>query len=244
MFATIMNYKTFTAMTNILEVENKIITLRDQQVILDSDVAELYGVETKRINEAVCNNPEKFPEGYILQLDNRELMNLRSKISTTKFQKTRQLPKAFTEKGLYMLATILKSPRAVETTIAIVEAYAKLKELSRVMTEIPQQEENSLEQKTLLRRGGQLVEDLLTDVLPVQSSETSLELNLAMFKFKHNAAAHHNHTHAADAAALPVGGFKVDGGEVGHIGDFSAFCVSPSFFPTSSPLLCSACGSL
>ena len=132
-------------MTNILEVENKIITLRDQQVILDSDVAELYGVETKRINEAVSNNPEKFPEGYILQLDNRELMNLRSKISTTKFQKTRQLPKAFTEKGLYMLATILKSPRAVETTIAIVEAYAKLKELSRVMTEIPQQEENSLE---------------------------------------------------------------------------------------------------
>ena len=186
MFATIMNYKTFTAMTNILEVENKIITLRDQQVILDSDVAELYGVETKRINEAVSNNPEKFPEGYILQLDNREFMNLRSKISTTKFQKTRQLPKAFTEKGLYMLATILKSPRAVETTIAIVEAYAKLKELSRVMTEIPQQEENSLEQKTLLQRGGQLVEDLLTDVLPVQSSETSFELNLAMFKFKHS----------------------------------------------------------
>lgn len=85
-----------------------------------------------------------------------------------------------------MLATILKSPRAVETTLAIVEAYAKLKELSRVMTEIPQQEENSLEQKTLLQRGGQLVEDLLTDVLPVQSSETSLELNLAMFKFKHS----------------------------------------------------------
>ena len=96
-----------------------------------------------------------------------------------------QLPKAFTEKGLYMLATILKSPKAVETTIAIVEAYAKLKELSRVIIQVPQQEENSLEQKTLLQRGGQLVEDLLTDVMPVQSSETSFELNLAMFKFKH-----------------------------------------------------------
>lgn len=173
-------------MTNILEVENKIITLRDQQVILDSDVAELYGVETKRINEAVSNNPEKFPDGYVFQLDNLEFMNLRPKFSTTKFHMTRQLPKAFTEKGLYMLATILKSPRAVETTIAIVEAYAKLKELSRVMTEIPQRKENSLEQKTLLQRGGQLVEDLLTDVLPVQSSETSFELNLAMFKFKHS----------------------------------------------------------
>lgn len=177
-------------MTNILEVENKIITLRDQQVILDSDVAELYGVETKRINEAVSNNPEKFPDGYVWELIDEEVSALRSKISTLKKsgrgQHSKYLPKAFTEKGLYMLATILKSPRAVETTIAIVEAYAKLKELSRVMTEIPQRKENSLEQKTLLRRGGQLVEDLLTDVLPVQSSETSFELNLAMLKFRHS----------------------------------------------------------
>ena len=173
-------------MTNIIEVENKMITLRNQQVILDSNVAELYGVETKRINEAVSNNPEKFPEGYILRLDNLEFRNLRSKFSTTKIQMTRQPPKAFTEKGLYMLATILKSPKAVGTTIAIVEAYAKLRELSRVMTEIPQQEENSVEQKTLLQRGGQLMEDLITDVLPVQSSETSFELNLAMLKFKHS----------------------------------------------------------
>lgn len=173
-------------MTNIIEVENKIITLRDQQVILDSDVAELYGVQTKEINQAVRNNPEKFPQGYIFQLENQEFKDLRSKFLTTKYQKTRQLPKAFTEKGLYMLATILKSPQAVETTIAIVEAYAKLKELSRVIIQVPQQEENSAEQKTLLQRGGQLVEDLLTDVLPVQSSETSFELNLAMFKFKHS----------------------------------------------------------
>ena len=173
-------------MTNIIEVENKIITLRDQQVILDSDVAELYGVQTKEINQAVRNNPEKFPQGYIFQLENQEFKDLRSKFLTTKYQKTRQLPKAFTEKGLYMLATILKSPQAVETTIAIVEAYAKLKELSRVIIQVPQQEENSVEQKTLLQRGGQLVEDLLTDVLPVQSSETSFELNLAMFKFKHS----------------------------------------------------------
>ena len=172
-------------MTNIIEVENKIITLRNQQVILDSDVAELYGVETKRINEAVSNNPEKFPEGYVFKLDNQEFNELRSKISTTKFQMTRQMPKAFTEKGLYMLATILKSPKAVETTIAIVEAYAKLKELSRVIVEIPQQEEDKTQQ-TLLQRGGQLVEEIMGDILPKQSSETSFELNLAMFKIKHS----------------------------------------------------------
>ena len=173
-------------MTNIIEVESRIITIRDQQVILDSDVAELYGVQTKEINQAVRNNPEKFPEGYIFQLENQEFVDLRSKFLTAKYQMTRQLPKAFTEKGLYMLATILKSPQAVETTIAIVEAYAKLKELSRVIMQVPQQEETSVEQKTLLQRGGQLIEDLLTDVMSVQSSETSFELNLAMFKFKHS----------------------------------------------------------
>jgi len=168
------------------EVEKKIITLRNQQVILDSDVADLYGVETKEINQAVKNNPEKFPKGYIFQLEDQEFRNLRSKNLTTKFSKTRQLPKAFTEKGLYMLATILKSPKAVETTIAIVEAYAKLKELSRVIVEVPYKEEDSMEQKVLLHRGGQLVEDIMSNILPKQSSETSFELNLAMFKFKHS----------------------------------------------------------
>jgi len=174
-------------MTNILEVENKIITLRDQQVILSNHVAELYGVETREVNQAIKNNPEKFPDGYILELDKKEkeeVIKIFDNLGNLLYSPAN--PKAFTEKGLYMLATILKSDKAVETTIAIVEAYAKLKELSRVMTEVPQQEENSLAQKTLLHRGGQLVEDLLADVLPVQSSETSFELNLAMFKFKHS----------------------------------------------------------
>ena len=141
MFATIMNHKTFTTMTNILEVEKMIVTLRNQQVILDSDVAELYGVQTKEINQAVKNNSEKFPIGYIWELTDEEKMELVKNFDRFNRQKhSTVMPRAFTEKGLYMLATILKSPRAVETTIAIVEAYAKLKELSRVMTEIPQQE--------------------------------------------------------------------------------------------------------
>ena len=174
-------------MTTILEVENRIITLRDQQMILDSDVADLYGVETKRINEAVSNNPDKFPKGYILELSDNEKIELVENFDRFNRQKhSTSLPKAFTEKGLYMLATILKSPKAVQTTIAIVEAYAKLKELSRVMAEIPQQTADSAEQKTLLQRGGQLIDDLMTDALPVQSSETSFELNLAMLKFKHS----------------------------------------------------------
>ncbi len=94
-----------SVMTNIVEVENKMITLREQQVILDSDVAELYGVETKRINEAVSNNPEKFPEGYVWELTEEEVPALRSKFSTLKKagrgQHSKYPPKAFTEKGPY-----------------------------------------------------------------------------------------------------------------------------------------------
>jgi hypothetical protein len=168
-------------------VEEKIITLRNQQVILDCDVAELYGVATKEINQAVRNNPDKFPEGYIWIIEENEKNELVKNFDRFGNQKhSSVLPRAFTEKGLYMLATILKSPKAVQTTIAIVEAYAKLKELSRVMVKIPQQEEDTVIQKKLLHRGGQLVEELITDMLPKQSTETSFELNLAMFKFRHS----------------------------------------------------------
>lgn len=180
------NFKTMD--TNLLpQVEEKIITLRNQQVILDCDVAELYGVETRDINKSVKNNPEKFPDGYIFDLDEKEKKELVENFHRFMKQKHSTVtPKAFTEKGLYMLATILKSPRAVQTTIAIVEAYAKLKELSRVIVEIPKQQENKEVQKKLAHRSGQLVEELMSDVLPKQSSETTIEINLAMFKIRHS----------------------------------------------------------
>ena len=147
----------------------------------------MYGVETKEINQAVRNNPEKFPEGYIWAIDDQEKNELVKNFDRFEKQKhSSVLPRAFTEKGLYMLATILKSPRAVQTTIAIVEAYAKLKELSRVIVEIPKQQENKELQKKLAHRSGQLVEELMSDVLPKQSSETTIEMNLAMFKIRHS----------------------------------------------------------
>lgn len=168
-------------------VESKIITLRNQQVIIDRDVAELYGVETRDINKAVTNNPNKFPDGYILQLKCEEKNELVENFHRFNSQKhSSATMKAFTEKGLYMLATILKSPQAVKTTIAIVVAYAKLRELAQVMVEIPQKEDNEAEQKTLLHRGGKLVSELLDSTLPRHSQETSFELNLALLKFKHS----------------------------------------------------------
>jgi phage regulator Rha-like protein len=131
MMSEIVSYK---------QAEDKVLALRGQNVILDSDVAELYGVETREINQAVKNNSAKFPEGYVFDLTNDELQSLRSKILILKNQgrgkHTKYLPSAFTEKGLYMLATILKSPKAAQTTIAIVETFAKLRELSRTIGEI------------------------------------------------------------------------------------------------------------
>jgi len=86
------------------DIEDRIIEIRGEKVILDSNVATIYGVETKRVNEAVKNNQDKFPDHYMFELNNEEFDFLRSKFSTTKLSKTRVLPKAFTEKGLYMLA--------------------------------------------------------------------------------------------------------------------------------------------
>jgi len=97
------------------EVEKYVLNIRGQDVILDSDVAELYGVLTKDVNRAVKNNPDKFPEDYIILLTAEEWSNLKLKFLTSSWGGKHKLPKAFTEKGLYMLATILKSPRATQT---------------------------------------------------------------------------------------------------------------------------------
>jgi hypothetical protein len=99
--------------------------LRGNSVLLDADVADIYGVETKRINEAVKNNPDKFTDDYMFEISEGEFADLRSKFSTTTFAKTRVLPKAFTEKGLYMIATILKSKQATEATFTIIETSQK-----------------------------------------------------------------------------------------------------------------------
>ena len=146
------------------EVEGKILDIRGEKAILDRDVAELYGVETKRVNEAVSNNPEKFPDGYVIDLTADEWQSLRSNISTLngngRGQHSKYLPSAFTEKGLYMLATILKSQTAIQTTIAIVETFAKLRELSRVINQLPEIQDQD-EQKSLMQKSGEILSEVL-----------------------------------------------------------------------------------
>ena len=165
-------------------VQDKIIDVQGEKVILDSDVAVLYGVETKRINEAVKNNPDKFPEGYIVKLtdsEKKELVENFDRFNKIKHSSTDL--KAFTEKGLYMLATIIKSPKAVQTTLDIIETYAKIRDLSRSMSRLPAADK--AEQKTIMEKAAEVLGDILDGALETTGSETTLELNLAVIKVKH-----------------------------------------------------------
>ena len=166
------------------DLQDRIIEIRDQKVLLDVHVAEIYGVETKRINEAVKNNPDKFPSGYIIELDKTEWDGLKSKFSTSIKGGKVKLPNAFPEKGLYMLATILKSPQAVQATLAIIETFSKMRRLSRNM-KILSNIKDKHEQKALMRKSGEMIAELLDDDLETTDTETSIELNFAVLKFKH-----------------------------------------------------------
>jgi len=166
-------------------VEESIFELQDKSVILDSDVAALYGVETMRINEAVKNNPEKFPQGYIIQLTKEEKIEVIENFDNlSKLKFSPVLPKAFTEKGLYMLATILKSEKATKTTIEIVETFAKIRELSRTVAELSENPEEN-KQKSLMQKSGNIIADLLGEDQKVTDTETTIEINFAVLKFKH-----------------------------------------------------------
>lgn len=168
------------------QVQKKIIILRNQKVIIDTDVAELYGVETKRVNEAIKNNPEKFPSGYLIELRREEWEPLKSKFSTSMKGGKVKLPTGFTERGLYMLATILKGPKAIETALVIIDTFAKVRELSKTVAQIQNLPEHSPKQKTMMEHTGDLIADLLIpeDELEVTGTETIYEMNFAIFKIK------------------------------------------------------------
>jgi len=109
-----------------LSIEDMIYEIRGKQVMLDSDLAKLYNVETKRINEAVKNNPNKFPERFCFRITESDFISLKSKISTSKGG-SRKGHNVFTEQGIAMLSTILKSKVATETSIRIMDAFVYMR---------------------------------------------------------------------------------------------------------------------
>jgi hypothetical protein len=165
-------------------IEDKIITIQGKQVILDSDVAELYGVQTKEVNQAIRNNPDKFPEGYIITLTDSEKAEVVKNFDhLAKLKFSPATIKGMSERALYMLATILKSPKATETTIDIIETFAKVRELSRNISELHKHGEE--QQKTMLQKSGEIISDLLLSDLETTETETTVKLNLALLSVEH-----------------------------------------------------------
>ena len=115
-------------------IEDLIYEINKVEVMFDKDLAKLYHVETKRINEAVKNNPEKFPKRFSWILSESEWKSLRSKFSTLKNNNvgrgrySKYLPRVFTEQGVYMLATVLKSNVATEVSIKIMDTFVKMRQ--------------------------------------------------------------------------------------------------------------------
>jgi len=113
----------------IVEIENKILFVRGKKVMLDKDLAKLYGVSTKRLNEQVKRNIKRFPDDFMLQLTGKEVVVLRSQFATSSWGGRRYIPYAFTEQGVAMLATVLNSERAIHVNIAIMRTFVKLREI-------------------------------------------------------------------------------------------------------------------
>lgn len=175
-------------MSDVVKIENlkgMIIEIRGFEVLLDSDVAQIYGVETRDINKAVANNPDKFPAGYTIELSKSEKNELVENFHRFgKLKHSTVNPKAFAEKGLYMLATILKSPAATQATISIIETFTKIRELSKNVKELSTIQDK-VQQKALMQRSGELIAEIFDEDLQTSDTETTIELNFAVLKFKH-----------------------------------------------------------
>ena len=174
-----------TLALNIQKVEDKIAVIRNVEVIADADVAELYGVQTKEINQAVRNNPDKFPVRYMFELSTSELRDLRSKVLTTNVSvKSRSTTKVFTDRGLYMLATILKGEAARDMTFAIIETFAKVRELKHELLEL-HKETDKAKQQSKMQHFGEFLTDIVMPDLQTSETESSLEINFLIGKIKH-----------------------------------------------------------
>ncbi|MDR0776066.1 MAG: ORF6N domain-containing protein [Azonexus sp.] len=138
-----------TATLPIERIAQAIVVIRGQKVLLDEDLAALYGVETRRLNEQVRRNAERFPTDFMFQLDDAEYAALISQIATSKSGRggRRKLPLAFTEHGAIMAATVLNSPRAVEVSVYVVRAFVRLRETLASNQELAAKLD-ALEQKT------------------------------------------------------------------------------------------------
>jgi hypothetical protein len=118
------------------KILNRIYVIRNQKIMLDKDLAEMYRVETKRLNEQVKRNINRFPKDFMFTLSQKEYENLKSQNATSSWGGRRKLPNAFTEQGVAMLSSILNSDVAIEVNIRIIRVFTKLREYALTHKEI------------------------------------------------------------------------------------------------------------
>lgn len=159
-----------------IDIQPMIKVIRGQQVMLDSDLSALYGVETRRLNEQVKRNIERFPDDFMFQLRKEELDNLMSQNATSSWGGTRKLPYAFTEQGIAMLSSVLKSQTAVEVNIRIMRAFITMRRFIATNAQLFQRletiEYHQLEmkqhQEVTDRRIDEVFKHLDADIPPMQ----------------------------------------------------------------------------
>lgn len=155
--------------TNLSNIDDKIFTIRGIKVMIDRDLAELYQVETKRLNEQVKRNMERFPNDFMFQLSEKEKEEVVAKCDhLDKLRFSPVLPYVFTEQGVYMLATVLKSKIAVDVNISIMRTFTKLKNLSVPYFDI-------IKRLETLETDNQQTKELLHKVVQVVSNMQSLQ---------------------------------------------------------------------
>ena len=129
---------------NLQIIQSKIREFRGKKIILDFELAELYGVETKVLKRAVKRNIERFPSDFMFELRNEEVVDLRRQIGTSSWGGSRYLPFAFTEQGVSMLSSVLRSSTAIAVNIAIMRVFVRMRELAATYEELKKQMDNHL----------------------------------------------------------------------------------------------------
>ncbi len=164
------NLKPSTQIQPIEVIASRILVLRGQKVMIDADLAELYGVQTRRLNEQVRRNRDRFPPDFIFEVNADEAANLMSHFATSSWGGRRKLPLAFTEHGAIMAATVLNSPRAVEVSVFVVRAFVQLREVLASNKELAHRLddlERNIEQK--LQSHDQAIAGLITTIRQLMS---------------------------------------------------------------------------
>lgn len=152
-------------------IQSKVHLIRNEKVLLDRDLAELYGVETKQLKRAVRRNIDRFPEDFMFELSDKEFQSLRCQIGTSNWGGTRYTPMAFTEQGVAMLSSVLNSKQAVEVNIQIMRVFVKMRKWSEnyadLLSKIEKLESHNEEQDQTIAH----IYDLLTQLIKQDESD-------------------------------------------------------------------------